>query len=363
MSSDSISFLLNWHATPYHAPLFLAQHHGFFKDEGVKVAILEPNDASDVTELIGRGSADMGCKAMVHTIAAKARGFGVTSIGTILDEPFTGLLYLKGGVEGHPHGIEKDHFTSLKGKRVGYVGEFGRIQCLELAQKHGVAEGTGPDEVEFVRVGMDIVGALTEGRIDAGVGIESVGGVELEQWCDSVGRPTSDVKLIRIDELAELGCCCFCSILVIANDAFLAANKEKVAAVMRALKRGADLLHADPAQAWLDLQVVKKQFRSSVVGEGKPNFWAKMFERCYPFMSHDLVNVERDWKKVTAYCQRINVCPEGFEANFTNEFVQWEHEAEPVDPEANQAALAHEQQEIRTNGGVLSSAAPVAVAA
>ena len=107
MSSDSISFLLNWcvrspssssrprsprsrsssrerklrvpratttgtdadprtrarrHATPYHAPIFLAQHHGFFKDEGVKVAILEPNDASDVTELIGRGSVDMGCK-------------------------------------------------------------------------------------------------------------------------------------------------------------------------------------------------------------------------------------------------------------------------------------------------------------
>lgn len=25
-------------------------------------------------------------------------------------------------------------------------------------------------------------------------------------------RPTSDVKMLRIDELAELGCCCFCSI-------------------------------------------------------------------------------------------------------------------------------------------------------
>ncbi|GAA5927409.1 hypothetical protein JCM3775_002538 [Rhodotorula graminis] len=359
MSSDSISFLLNWHATPYHAPIFLAQHHGFFKDEGVKVAILEPNDASDVTELIGRGSVDMGCKAMVHTIAAKARGFGVTSIGTILDEPFTGLLYLKGGVEGHPHDIEKDHFTSLKGKRVGYVGEFGRIQCLELAQKHGLVEG---QDIEFVRCGMDINGALIDGRIHAGVGIESVNGVELEQWCDSVGRPTSDVKLIRIDELAELGCCCFCSILVIVNDKFLAANKEKVAAVMRALKRGADLLHKDPAQAWLDLQHVKKQFRNRV-GDDKPNFWAEMFERCYPFMSRDLVNVERDWHKVTKYCQRIEVCDEGFEANYTNEFVQWEHEAQPVDPEANQVALARQQDEIRSSGGVLSSAAPVAVAA
>lgn len=33
-------------ATPYHAPLFLAQAKGYFKDEGIQVAILEPNDPS-----------------------------------------------------------------------------------------------------------------------------------------------------------------------------------------------------------------------------------------------------------------------------------------------------------------------------
>ncbi|GAA6048781.1 hypothetical protein JCM3770_003963 [Rhodotorula araucariae] len=351
--SDSISFLLNWHATPYHAPLFLAQAKGYFGDEGVKVAILEPNDASDVTELVGRGSIDMGCKAMVHTIAAKARGFGVTSVGTILDEPFTGLLYLKGGVEGRPHDINGDHFTSLKGKRVGYVGEFGRIQCLELAEKHGMKEGV---DIEFVRVGMDVVGAIIDGRIDAGVGIGCVNGVELEEWCASVDRPATDVKLIRIDELAELGCCCFCSILVIVNDEFLAAHPLKVGAVMRALKRATDDMVADPAQAWVDLQRVKKQFR----GEG--NFFAKMYERCFPFLSTDLKNVERDWVKVAKYCQRIGVCGEGFKPNYTNEFVQWEHVAEPVDPAANQVLLAKKQEDIRINGGVLS-ANPIAAAA
>jgi hypothetical protein len=71
MSCDKITFLTNWcayssllffvagmgrltfffffgrrHATPYHAPLYLAQAKGFFKDEGIKVAILEPNDPS-----------------------------------------------------------------------------------------------------------------------------------------------------------------------------------------------------------------------------------------------------------------------------------------------------------------------------
>lgn len=71
MSTDKITFLTNWHATPYHAPLFLAQARGYFKDEGISVAIIEPNDPSDVTELIGSGKIDLGFKAMIHTLAVK----------------------------------------------------------------------------------------------------------------------------------------------------------------------------------------------------------------------------------------------------------------------------------------------------
>jgi pyrimidine precursor biosynthesis enzyme len=44
----------------------------------------------------------------------------VTSFGSLLDEPFTGVVYLKDS------GITTD-FRSLKGKRIGYVGEFGKV--------------------------------------------------------------------------------------------------------------------------------------------------------------------------------------------------------------------------------------------
>lgn len=77
------------------------------------------------TEVIGRGKADMGLKAMIHTLAAKGmRGYPVTSVGTLMDEPATGIIYIDGS------GITPD-FQSLRGKRIGYVGEFGKIQIDE----------------------------------------------------------------------------------------------------------------------------------------------------------------------------------------------------------------------------------------
>jgi ABC-type nitrate/sulfonate/bicarbonate transport system substrate-binding protein len=71
---SSSAFLLNWHATSYHLPIFLAQAKGYYADEGIKVALLEPNDPSDVTEIIGSGKVDMGCKAMIHVFTFLSRG-------------------------------------------------------------------------------------------------------------------------------------------------------------------------------------------------------------------------------------------------------------------------------------------------
>lgn len=62
--------------------------------------------------------ADEKCKA-------KARDFPVLSIGSLLDEPFTGVVYLKDS------GITTD-FRTLKGKRIGYVGEFGKVRSYAI---------------------------------------------------------------------------------------------------------------------------------------------------------------------------------------------------------------------------------------
>jgi pyrimidine precursor biosynthesis enzyme len=77
-----------------------------------------------------------------------------------------------------------------------------------------------PTDYEAVRCGMNVSKAIIEGSIHAGIGLENVQMVELEEWLARQGRPRSDVQMLRIDELAELGCCCFCSILYIGMSSF-----------------------------------------------------------------------------------------------------------------------------------------------
>lgn len=340
MSSDKITFLLNWHATAYHAPIFLAQAKGFFAQEGIKLAILEPNDPSDVTEIIGTGRADMGCKAMIHTIAGAARGFPIESVGTLMDEPFTGVVYLESS------GIKS--FNDLRGKRIGYVGEFGKIQIDELAAHFGMSTS----DYTAVRVGMNVADAIKRGDIDAGIGLENIQMVELEEWCKETGRSPDEVKMLRIDELAQLGCCCFCSILYIANKPFIEKHPDQVRAFLRAIKRATDYVTSFPAEAWKDYKLYKKTMNSSLQD--------RMFERSFTYFSRDCSNVPRDWNKVTNYCKRLGVVKPDFEPNMTNSFLSWSRLPDAEDPLAKQATIAEHQRNVAKNGGVLSSKVPVA---
>ncbi|SGZ47036.1 CIC11C00000002868 [Sungouiella intermedia] len=330
--TEKVSFLLNWQPTPYHIPIYIAQQKGYFKEEGVDVSILEPSNPSDVTELIGSGKVDMGLKAMVHTLAAKARGFPVTSVGSLLDEPFTGILYLEGS------GITSD-FTSLKGKRIGYVGEFGKIQVDELTKHYGMT----PSDYTAVRCGMNVAKYIIEGKIDAGIGIECIQQVELEQYLEEQGRPITDAKMLRIDQLAELGCCCFCTILYIVNDKFLAENPEKVRNIMKALKRATDYVLANPEQAWSEYSDFKPQMTSKLN--------TAMFARCFAYFSDSLFNVHRDWKKVNAYGKRLEILPADYKPNYTNEFLSWAAPEEVEDPLEAQRLIGELQNECRRCGG------------
>ncbi|WP_461536251.1 ABC transporter substrate-binding protein [Spongorhabdus nitratireducens] len=289
--------ILNWHLVPYHAPIVLGRALGLFAEESLQIAMLEPTDPSDVTELVGRGVADIGLKAMTHIYAARQRGYPVKSIGTLLHEPPTGLVFKKSS------GIEK--LEDIRGKRLGYVGELGKVIIDDLCRSAGIAE----EEYECVRVGMNVVDAIIDGRVDTGVGIGCVQCVELEQL---TGEPAG---ILRIDDMAGLGCCCFCSIFYIATETILEQQPEKVEGFMRAIQRASAWMLDHPEQAY-DMMCQQVPKMRSKLNQ-------KIFMHCLPFFSRTQENVERDWTKVGDYVSRLGLVeePVNYEAHYTNEFL------------------------------------------
>jgi ABC-type nitrate/sulfonate/bicarbonate transport system substrate-binding protein len=290
-----VTLLLNWYTNPYHAPIIVAQQLGFYDQEAIKLAILEPADPSDVTELVGLGTVDFGVKAMIHTVAAVAKGYPVTSIGTLLDEPPTGLIALKSS------GIQS--FQDIVGKRVGYIGEFGKKIIDDLARLAGI----DPQSYQTVRIGMNVTDAICRDVIDTGIGFINFQKVELEHL-------RGETVFLRIDQLAGLGCCCFCSIQFIVPERTL-EQPELIQGFLRATQRGAAFTTEHPEQAYELLCQAKPQLRTPL--------YQTIFMRSLPFFSRNLMNVDRDWEKVGRYTKHLQIIGEDFDLSrcYTNQFL------------------------------------------
>jgi len=290
-------FLLNWYANPYHTPLFVAKEMGWLKDEGVDLAILEATDPSDVTEIVGGGNVGLGLKAMIHILAAKDKGIDLKSFGTLLDEPPTGLIHKKSA------GIEQ--FSDIIGKKVGYIGHFGKVMIDDLAKQANIPQ----DSFETVRVGMNVTSAIMRGDIDTGVGFTNFQRIELEELSGE------EAGMLRIDELNDLGCCCFCSVQYVANGDYFGENQETIAALMKGVRRATDFTIEHPDEAWGIMTKANPRLDNRL--------YARIFQRTLPYFSRDLRNVDRDWEKVGQFCKHLGVLETEFDQHsvWTNDLV------------------------------------------
>lgn len=291
-----IPFLLNWTLNPYHTPIVVAQKRGYFEANNIELAILEPFSPSDVTKIIGRGEIPLGLKAMIHCFAAIDRGFHIQSIGTLLDEPPTGLISL---VDAD---IQK--ISDIKGKKLGYVGEFGKVMIDKLAIDNGIE----PTEYQTVRIGMNAAQAIIDHSVDAAIGLSCYQQLEVEA---SAGHS----HFLRIDEAADLGCCCFCSIMLISHKNLIETDPDLLKRFMRALYQGMQFTREDPQSAY-EYMIREKPSLGSTLNK-------KIFHHCLPFFSKQLNNVERDWLKVAHYAKQLNILSEGMlpSCAYTNDFL------------------------------------------
>jgi len=110
--TEKITLLLDWYINPNHAPIMVAQEHGFFKQQGLSVRIIQPSDPADPIKLVAANQADIGVTYQPAFTVAVSQGLPLVRIGTLIDQPLNCLMVLQNG--------PIHQLTDLKGKAIGY---------------------------------------------------------------------------------------------------------------------------------------------------------------------------------------------------------------------------------------------------
>merc|ERR1712160_202190 len=171
----------------------------------------------------------------------------------------------------------------------------GKVMIDDLAKQAGIPL----DSFETVRVGMNVTAAILRGDIDTGVGFTNFQRIELEELS------AEDAGMLRIDELNDLGCCCFCSVQYVANGDYFEKNPEKISGFMRAMRRATDFTIEHPDAAWKIMTRANPRLDN--------NLYAKIYQRTLPYFSRNLLNVDRDWEKVGQFCKHLGVLETEFD--------------------------------------------------
>lgn len=154
---------------------------------------------------------------------------------------------------------------------------------------------------------MNVTDAIHRGIIDAGIGFINFQRVELEHLA-------GETVFLRIDELAGLGCCCFCSIQFIVHERMF-QQEHIIKGFLRATQRGAAYTVENPEEAFECFCEQKPQLRNAL--------YKTIFMRSLPFFSRNLLNIERDWDKVGRYTRHLGITDRQFAITdcYTNSFL------------------------------------------
>jgi putative hydroxymethylpyrimidine transport system substrate-binding protein len=227
-ANEKLTLLLDWFANPSHAPIFVAQQNGFFKEQHLDVEIIGPADPSDPPKLVAAGKADIAITYEPQFMEQVDQGLPLIRIGTLIDKPLNCLVVLK------TSSIKT--LADLKGKRVGYSGSGINNITLKTMLK---TAGLNISDIELINVHYNLTQALFSHKVDAATGfmrtfeliqLSLAGYPALAFYPEQYGIPTySELILITRKNLI---------------------TDPRLPRFLRALKKGTDYLHQHPEESW-----------------------------------------------------------------------------------------------------------------
>jgi len=224
------------------APIYVAVEKGFFKEEGLDVALVKC-DWANYKDVMALGGYDITHHLVMYFLKPIEQGLDVKFTGGI----HRGCLRVQAAVNGKVNSVE-----DLRGKRIGIPG-MGTPPFI-FANRVLSAHGIDPSkEITWIVFPAGELGlAVDKGEVDAVADSEPIGTMLVaEGKVKNIADQANDVPYK--DEY-----CCE----VIVSGKFLAANPRAAAAATRALLKAAKWVQTNPAAA-ARLSVEKKYLASN----------------------------------------------------------------------------------------------------
>jgi len=214
--AQKINFALNWVAGGDHAPYYYAQKQGWYKQAGVDVDFEQGRGSAASAQRVGAGSSQLGLSDMAVVLNTRGKGAELVAVMNVYANSPQGLYWLKSsGI-----GSVKD----LAGKKIGNPpGDAARTMWPALAK----ANGMDPNSVTWVNVDANAkLAALKAKSIDATTSFYNLHHVfSRELGADMGFLPWKDAGINPYGNS------------IIANGAWLKANKDKAAAFVKVTQK------------------------------------------------------------------------------------------------------------------------------
>jgi putative hydroxymethylpyrimidine transport system substrate-binding protein len=219
---------LDWFINPNHAPLFVAEQEGFFKQHGLEVKFISPADTSSGEKMVASGKADIVITYQPKLLVLASQGLPLMRFASLIDTNIDCFIVSDDG--------KIKSIKDLKGKRVGLAtasiqDDFTLYTMLQTAN-------LSIKDIEPIYVNFNLISSFLTKRIDGFSGMCNIEqtAIELE------GKKT------KAFYLADFG-------IPNYDELIFAANKNKIhdpalINFVKALKLGVTYLKKNPSVSW-----------------------------------------------------------------------------------------------------------------
>ena len=246
---DSLTLGLTFIPNVQFAPMYVAEHEGYFEDAGLDVTIRHHGSQESLLGALQSGEEDIVFAGGDEMLQGRATGIEVVNWATMYQQyPVTLIV---------PESSDIEDPKDLLGKTVGLPGPYGENYFALLAMFK--ANGLTEDDVTVQYVGYTQAAALSAGEVDAIIGysnsdlvnIAGAYGADLEEQAASDSATGSEATAdwpVRSIEMIDGGLP-LVGVGLGSLDASLEANEDAYVRLLGALDKAVQFCKENPEEA------------------------------------------------------------------------------------------------------------------